>query len=209
MELFRQAEISREAERKQREERESAAAAPWKQEMAEQEAQRRKSLAERSARWEKQRKRDKRKFNKSMAKISSRTSELIDALEAGGVVRKFRKKGYEFSQSSRYLNFCDHKIEVSGEIDLFLQGGTVAMLIEVEPSLDMMNVRWLLEQLEKYRRYADARSDPRRFVAAVAGKVVSDEAMNFAHANGIHVIVQSGKAVKIVDAPAGFTPQIW
>jgi len=49
----------------------------------------------------------------------------------------------------------------------------------------------------------------RRFVGAVAGTVVSDDAADFARENGMCVIVQSGKAVEFVTPPDGFTVKEW
>ena len=48
-----------------------------------------------------------------------------------------------------------------------------------------------------------------RFVGAVAGAVVKDDAMNFAHANGLYTIVQSGEAVEIAPTPEGFLAKEW
>jgi len=64
--------------------------------------------------------------------------------------------------------------------------------------------------MEKYRIYANARwNDPTRFIGAVAGAVVTDEAKDFAHENGMYVIVQSGDAVEIVSVPVGFKAKEW
>jgi hypothetical protein len=48
-----------------------------------------------------------------------------------------------------------------------------------------------------------------RFIGAVAGAVVEGEAMQFAHANGLYVIVQSGEAMEIVEPPEGFQARKW
>jgi len=67
-----------------------------------------------------------------------------------------------------------------------------------------------LEKIEKYRIYADARwNDPTRFIGVVAGAVVTDEAKDFAHGNGLYVIVQSGEAVEILQTPEGFKAKEW
>ena len=67
-------------------------------------------------------------------------------------------------------------------------------------------VRKHLGKMEKYRIYANARwNDPTRFI----GAVVTDEAKDFAHENGMYVIVQSGEAVEIVETPEGFKAKEW
>ena len=83
------------------------------------------------------------------------------------------------------------------------------ILIEVKTTLETADVRKHIRQLEQYRCCADVRGDKRRFVGAVAGAVVEGEAMDFAHENGMYVIVQSGKAVKIVPVPEGFQVKKW
>jgi len=51
--------------------------------------------------------------------------------------------------------------------------------------LETADVRKYIETMEKFRTYAHARwNDPTRFVGAVAGAVVDDEAKDLAHANG-------------------------
>ena len=68
----------------------------------------------------------------------------------------------------------------------------------------------MIELLEKYRLYSDAKGDrKKRFIGAVAGAVIKGEVEQFAHKNGLYVIVQSGEAVKIAAAPDGFQPKEW
>ena len=99
---------------------------------------------------------------------------------------------------------------IRGEIDLFLDDGDVAILIEVKTTLEIADVRKHIERLEKYRRCIDAKgNNKRRFIGAVAGAVVSDEVTDFAQEHGMYVIVQSGKAVEIVTPPEGFTAKEW
>jgi hypothetical protein len=92
---------------------------------------------------------------------------------------------------------------------LFLENGEVAILIEVKTTLETTDVRHHIERLKKYRRYADAKGDRRRFIGAVAGAVVDGEAADVAHDNGMYVIVQSGEAVEIVTPPEGFQAKEW
>ena len=55
--------------------------------------------------------------------------------------------------------------------------------------------------MEQYRLHAGAMGNAAiRFI----GKVVKDDAMNFARANGLYTIVQAGEAVEIAPTPEGF-----
>ena len=68
-----------------------------------------------------------------------------------------------------------------------------------------------LEKTERMMEKCPKRptGDKRRFIGAVAGAVVVGEAADFAAENGIYVIVQSGKAVEIVEPPKGFVAKEW
>ncbi|MCL2117145.1 MAG: hypothetical protein FWH27_01835, partial [Planctomycetaceae bacterium] len=125
------------------------------------------------------------------------------------IVDKFQAFGYEILQCGRNIKYEYKKIGIRGEIDLFLENGDIAILVEVKTSLETADVHRHMERLEEYRRCADARGDKRRFIGAVAGAVVQDDAMKFAHANGMYVIVQSGEAVEIVPVPQGFQAKEW
>ena len=86
----------------------------------------------------------------------------------------------------------------------------MSILIEVKTTLETADVRKHLDKMEKYRIYANARwNDPTHFIGAVAGAVVTDESKDFAHENGMYVIVQSGEAVEIMEVPEGFRAREW
>ncbi|GHT46293.1 hypothetical protein FACS189454_07220 [Planctomycetales bacterium] len=198
MEMFRANEVQRQKE-----------AAEW-------EAKMKKELDERDARWaaerkerEAERKEAEKKLNKQIGFLGNRIGDIIQAMVEGNIVDKFQRMGYEFTQCANNVKFRNKKQEVIGEIDLLLEDGDVALLIEVKTTLEEADVKEHIVRLEKYGRYADAKGDKRRFVAAVAGAVVSQSVRNFAHQNGIYVVVQSGEAVRIIKPPKGFTPQEW
>ena len=149
--------------------------------------------------------------NKKISALGSRIGEIIESMVAGNILDKFQKLGYDVTGCSPNKSFKHKELGISGEIDLLLDDGDVAILIEVKTTLKTVDVREHIERLEKYRRYADARGigDKRRFIGAVAGAVVSDEATQFALENGMYVLVQSGEAIEIVTPPDGFTAKEW
>jgi len=147
--------------------------------------------------------------DKKISALGSRIGKIIENMVGKDIVGKFRVFGYEIAQFHRNTTYEYKKLGIRGEIDLFLEDGEVAILIEVKTTLETADARKHIKQLEQYRRCADARGDKRRFVGAVAGAVVEGEAMDFAHENGMYVIVQSGKAVEIVPVPEGFQAKKW
>ena len=147
--------------------------------------------------------------DKKISALGSRIGKIIENMVGKDIVGKFRVFGYEITQFHRNTTYEYKKLGIRGEIDLFLEDGEVAILIEVKTTLETADVRKHIKRLEEYRRCADARGDKRRFVGAVAGAVVEGEARDFAHENGMYVIVQSGKAVEIVPVPEGFQAKKW
>jgi hypothetical protein len=158
-----------------------------------------------------QMKENDRKVNKKISALGSRIGAIIESMVKGNIVAKFQALKYDVTQYGRNVFFENKKLGLRGEIDLFLEDGDTAILIEVKTTLETADVRKHIERLEKYRHYTDAKGsgDKRRFIGAVAGAVVTDEAEQFAQENGMYVIVQSGKAVEILPSPEGFKAKEW
>ncbi|MCL2742997.1 MAG: hypothetical protein FWE67_04015 [Planctomycetaceae bacterium] len=149
--------------------------------------------------------------DKKISELGSRIGKIVENMVAGNIIEKFQALNYDVTGCSPHKYFEMKKLGISGEVDLLLDDGDVAILIEVKTTLETADVRKHIERIEKYRRYADARGigKTQRYVGAVAGAVVMGEAAQFAHENGMYVIVQSGKAVNIVTPPEGFTAKEW
>ena len=151
-----------------------------------------------------------KRTNKEVGKLTGSVGSMVEHMLGGKILEKFQALGYEVDYYTRNHFFSAKKLGIKGEIDLILHDGDISILIEVKTTLETADVRKHLEKMAKYRVYADARwNDPTRFVGAVAGAVVTDEAKDFAHENGMYVIVQSGEAVEIVQTPAGFKAKEW
>ena len=110
-----------------------------------------------------------RESHKKIFALGSRIGEIIENMVGGNkIIDKFRALGYEIVQCGRNISFEYIKLDIRGEIDLFLEDGEIAILIEVKTTLTTADVQRHIERMEKYRRCADARGDKRRFVGAVA-----------------------------------------
>ena len=152
-----------------------------------------------------------REAHQKISALGSRIGEIVEHMIQGNIVAKFQAFGYKITQYGRNVIFENPELKIRGEIDLFLNDGNTDILIEVKTTLDVPDVQEHIERLEKYRQYFDAKEDerPRRFVGAVAGAVVRDNAMRFAHKNGLYVITQSGEAVEFVSLPENFKVREW
>jgi hypothetical protein len=151
------------------------------------------------------------KTNQNVGALGSRIGDIIENMVGGRIIDKFQALGYEVDDYVRKHAFQNKKLGIAGQIDLMLHDGDVAILIEVKTTLEITDVRKHLERMEKYRRYANAFGYGKhmRFVGAVAGAVIEGDAVDFAHANGLYTIVQSGEGVEIVPTPEGLQAKEW
>ena len=154
-----------------------------------------------------------RKFQETDRKISalgSRIGEIVENMVGGNIVAQFQNYGYNVTEISRNIEFGIKGTTTAGEIDVLLDDGDVAILIEVKTKLTTDDVRHHIEQMEKYRKCKDGNgTGKKRYVGAVASTVVEDNVVKFAQRHGMFVIVQSGYAVEILAPPPGFKVKEW
>jgi hypothetical protein len=153
------------------------------------------------------------KFQETDRKISalgSRIGEIVENMIGNDIINQFQALGYSITRYSRSLRFGPLGTAESSEVDLYIEDGDVAILVEAKTTLKNADVLEHIERLEKYRRCIDAAgSDNRRFIGAVAGAVVEKNVAEFAQKHGMYVIAQSGKAFEIIPPPEGFVPKKW
>ena len=152
-----------------------------------------------------------KKTDERIGELTGSMGKVIERMVAGhNIIKQFQALGYKIERCSRNITFGHNLPDgKQGEIDLFLEDGDIAIVIEVKTTLKAKNVGKLMEKLERFRSDADMKGDKRRFVGAVAGTVVEGDAIEIAHENGIFVIVQSGNAVEILPTPEGFQAKEW
>ncbi|MCL2742903.1 MAG: hypothetical protein FWE67_03535 [Planctomycetaceae bacterium] len=157
---------------------------------------------------EERRKKEQKNWNKRFAEFGDRIGELIETMVRGGIVHLFQELGYTFTQCSRRgMSFREDAIDVHGEVDLFLENGDYALLVEVKTKLTIDDIKDHLERIKKYRLYADYRNDKRQFIAAVGGGVIDDNVRDYALKHGLYVILQSGRNIEVIQ-PEG-KPKVW
>jgi len=141
-----------------------------------------------------------------IANLGDRLGQLVAAMVEGGVKRMFQEKGYEFEHHYPRYPFGNKHIGY-GEVDLLLENGDFALLVEVKTNLSVDDIKEHQERLKKFRVWSDARNDKRQFLAAVGGGVVRENVKEFALKQGMFVVQQSGENVEIL-VPEG-KPQVW
>jgi len=149
--------------------------------------------------------------NKNVGGLSSSIGRIIENMIGGSnIIDQFQALGYDITDCYRNRIFLNKKLDIKGEIDLLLEDGDIAILIEVKTTLEEKDVFNHVKRLENFRRYNDAMgNDKRRFIGAVAGAVIGKGVVNAAQENGLYLIVQSGKAFEIMPPPEGFVAKEW
>jgi hypothetical protein len=152
-----------------------------------------------------------RATDKKIGSLDHKVGNMVEKLLGdGNLVNQFRELGHKVKTHSRKKVFGEEGTSDCGEIDLFMEDGDVAILVEAKTTLKMDDVVDHIERMEKYRRFVDANSsNGKRFIGAVAGTVIAENVINFAHENGLYVIIQSARAVEILSLPEGFVAKKW
>jgi hypothetical protein len=135
--------------------------------------------------------------DRKISKLGSRIGELVEQLTASNILEKFRMLDYNFSRVSRNHSIEDEQGRCLAEIDLLLENGDCAMVVEVKSLLTIPDVKEHQKRLKTLRIYADNRRDDRIYAGAVAGALFSKNARSYALENGMYVIEQSGDTVQI------------
>ena len=147
--------------------------------------------------------------DRRIGELSNRFGELAEHLVAPSIKEKFNALGYDFDKISQNIGISDALDRYTGaEIDILLENSDLAIAIEVKVKPLYKDIDRHLERMEVLRRWADKHADKRKFRAAVAGAIMTEEVRKYAVKAGFYVIEQTGDTVKIT-VPKGFTPREW
>ena len=159
-------------------------------------------------------------LNRKIGDLTGSIGRIIEHMLGERIIEKFQALGYGVTHPvRRNCTFVNTKMGIEGEFDLTLVDTDTIILISVKTTLKTKDVRRHLKKIKEFRRHIEAvgfKQPPfthllptTRFFGAVAGAVAEKEAIDFAHQNGLYVIVQSGEAVEIVPTPEGFQAKEW
>ena len=143
---------------------------------------------------------------KQIGTINNRFGEIVEYMVAPNLREKFWDMGLEFNQANTNAVFSEEK-KVLFEVDVLLENGDKAMLVEVKTTLTTEDVKDHIERLEKMRAYADLHGDKRAFLGAVAGVVITLNVKEYALKQGFYVIEPSGETFNII--PPNGKPKEW
>ena len=146
-------------------------------------------------------------FNKRFGEFTKRFGEVVEYMIAPNLREKFKEFGLKFPQACSNKDVSDFDNDIFLEIDVMLENGDKAMLVEVKTKLSTEYVKGHIKRLEKMRVYADLHGDKRTFLGAVAGVVMTPNVKKYALAQGFFVIEPSGETFNIT--PPNGKPKEW
>ena len=148
-----------------------------------------------------------KEMNKRFGDYSNRFGEVVEYMIAPNLRKKFRELGLDFPKANKNTNVSDHKNNIFLEIDVMLENGDMAMLVEIKTKLTIEYINTHIKRLEKMRKYADLHEDKRVFLGAVAGVIIPQNDKEFALSKGLYVVEPSGESFNITP-PLG-KPREW
>jgi len=182
----------------------------WEEKWQREADERRKEADKRQKEADERRKeidRQMKETDKKLGKLGIRMGEIVEHMVAPNLRIKFRELGLNFPQATTNADVEDVDNNIFFEIDVLLQNGDKAMLVEVKTKLTTENVKDHIRRLVKMRKYANLHGDKRTFLGAVAGVVIKSNVKNYALEQGLYVIEPSGETFNIT-VPNGL-PKEW
>jgi len=151
------------------------------------------------------------KTNRDVGGLTSSVGQIVEHMIGGdNILEQFYALGYDVTDYSRNNKFGKRGTGESGQIDLLLDDGDIAILVEVKTNLKTADVHEHIQRLEKYRRWMNSKgTNKKRYIGALACAMAEDNVIKFAQKKGMYVILQLGNSVEIVAPPKGFKAKEW
>ncbi|MDR0475161.1 MAG: hypothetical protein LBH43_15995 [Treponema sp.] len=138
-----------------------------------------------------------KEYNRRFGEFTRRFGEVVEYMIAPNLCEKFREFDLIFPKANSGTRVSDHENNIHFEIDVMLENGDKAMLVEVKTKLATEHINDHIERLEKMRKYADLHGDKRSFLGAVAGVVMTSNVKDYALRQGFFAIEPSGETFSI------------
>jgi hypothetical protein len=146
-------------------------------------------------------------YNRRFGHFTNRFGEMVEYMVAPNLRDKFREMGLDFPTVNSRSRVVDYDNNIFLEIDVKLENGDKAMLVEVKTNLTTEDVKDHITRLEKMRNYADLHGNRRTFLGAVAGVVITPLVKEYALEQGFYVVEPSGETFNIT--PPKGQPKEW
>jgi hypothetical protein len=146
-------------------------------------------------------------FYAQLGNLTNLFGHYTEAMLAPALRDKFNDLGFHFEKSNRDVSFKGSNNQILMEVDIILENGEKAILIEIKTKLTMGKINYHLDRLEKMREYANSHGDKRTFLGGIAGIVVPDEERKYALSQGLYLIELAGDTLNIT--PPDGNPKEW
>ena len=152
-------------------------------------------------------KESKKALDMQIGSLTNLFGDLTLGMVAPKLREKFRELGFDFSRANLNVVFDDKKNDVSFEVDVLLENGHKAILVEVKTKLTEERINKHVVRLEKMRKHADLHGDKRVFLGAVAGFSITDNERKMVLEQGFYLIEPDGENFNIT--PPNDKPKEW
>jgi hypothetical protein len=147
--------------------------------------------------------------DKRVGEFTNRFGEIVEYMVAPKLTEKFKELGFAFEKTHRDTVIRDHEHGIFAEIDVFLENGDRAMVVEVKTKPNVDDINDHIERMEKLRKYADFHGDTRKYLGAMAGAVFGGSEKTYALKKGFYVIEPSGDSFTIIEPQGEYHPSEW
>ena len=142
-------------------------------------------------------KENKEDFYRRLGSLTNLFGDFTLGMVAPKLRDKFMEFGFDFPRANLNVIVEDKKNDTSFEIDIMLENGEKAMLVEVKTKLTQERIISHVKRLEKMRKHADLHGDKRSFLGAVAGFAITEELRKIALDEGLYLIEPNGENFNI------------
>ena len=150
-----------------------------------------------------------RKLRQDFERFGISQCEQVEAMFVD-LGSKFNEQGFNFPKEAEgRVKFLGENRQVLAEVDKLLENGEAMMAVEVKSKLKKDDVDGHIKRLAIIGEYNKKHGDTRKVLGAVAGGVVADNVLAYAHGKGLYVIVRNGKSVDVAKLPDNFIPKSW
>jgi len=132
-------------------------------------------------------------FYENLGHLTNLFGEVTEAMIAPKICEKFEEYGLSFPRANPNVRFNDRVNNISFEVDIMLENGDKAMLIEAKTKLTIDRINYHLNRMEKMQKYARLHGDKRTFLGAVAGIVITDDVKEYALNQGFYFLEYAGE----------------
>jgi hypothetical protein len=134
-----------------------------------------------------------KEIGKRFGDFTNSFGDVVEHMIAPKLQEKFLDFDLDFQMASKDIKIRDKKNNISFQIDILLQNGELAMLVEIKATLTISDINTHIERLEKMRKYSNLHGDKRTFLGAVAGITIPENAKEYALNYGIYLIEPTGE----------------